>query len=70
MIIIIISRAYHCATLYQLSNCVHGVLVVQNDAGRSINDPPLSATIIAFKRRLADGDTKRKLADTKTDTLT
>ena len=37
--------------------------------------PPIYLSIIlksylARKRRLADGDTKRKLADTQTDTLT
>ena len=52
--------------------------MISNNGIRNIMEdqyPPIYISIIlksylARKRRLADGDTKRKLADTQTDTLT
>ena len=41
-----ILREDHCVALFQLSNCVQGVVVVQNDTTQSGFDPSLSAPII------------------------
>ena len=55
----------------------YGDITLTNGIRNIMEDqyPPIYLSIIlksylARKRRLADGDTKRKLADTQTDTLT